>query len=212
MAKRIYMVPLWVRLWHWCNAALFLTLIYSGASLHFAALDQPALLLEFSVAREVHNTAGITLAVLFFFYVMFTIRNREWGQYAPIMSMDFLRALIKQAKFYGVDIFTGAPHPYEPKPEARFNPLQRITYFGVAYMGIPLMILTGLAYMFPQYAPDRILGMGGLWPLALLHYLLGLFLTVFLVMHIYMATMGRTLTSDLRMMFTGYHEHEEHEK
>lgn len=54
----LYLYPVWVRLWHWTNALLFLILIASGVSMHFAGADW---LMSFATARVVHNVAGILL-------------------------------------------------------------------------------------------------------------------------------------------------------
>ena len=80
-----------------------------------------------------------------------------------------------------------------------------MTYAGVALGALPLLIATGLFYLFPEALPEQVLGLGGVWPVAVLHYVIALFLTVFLVGHVYMATFGETLTSDLKMMVTGWH-------
>ena len=34
--KRIYLYPIWIRLWHALNALMFLVLIITGISLHYA--------------------------------------------------------------------------------------------------------------------------------------------------------------------------------
>ena len=36
---RIFIPPLWIRIWHWTNALLIITLAVTGASLHFADPD-----------------------------------------------------------------------------------------------------------------------------------------------------------------------------
>jgi thiosulfate reductase cytochrome b subunit len=36
MSDRIYLLPVWIRLWHWANALLIITLAITGISLHFA--------------------------------------------------------------------------------------------------------------------------------------------------------------------------------
>ncbi len=75
-----------------------------------------------------------------------------------------------------------------------------------------MLIVSGFLFMFPEYLPDRLFGMGGVWPIAVIHYLLAVLLTVFLVGHVYMATVGETVLSDIKMMITGWHNsHTVHE-
>ena len=46
MTERIYLIAPWIRLWHWTNATLILTLGITGMSLHFA--DPDLLLVDMS--------------------------------------------------------------------------------------------------------------------------------------------------------------------
>ena len=63
MAEREYLIAPWIRLWHWTNAALILTLGVTGLSLHFASPDLP--LVDFALAVRIHNTAGVLLIVTY---------------------------------------------------------------------------------------------------------------------------------------------------
>jgi thiosulfate reductase cytochrome b subunit len=209
MAERRYMIPLWLRLWHWSNALLFLTLLVTGVSLHFATPETP--LIPFAAARTVHNVAGIAIAVLYVAIVLANALTGNGRQFLP-RPRGFPERLKRQQAFYARGIFNGDRHPFPMTPERKFNPLQQVTYLAVIYGAMPVLIVSGFLFMFPEFAPDRLLGMGGLWPIAVAHYLIGLFLTVFLIGHVYMATAGETVFSDFKMMITGWHAaHSAHE-
>ncbi len=208
MIMRLYLVPLWLRFWHWANALCFLALLLTGISLHFGSVKTP--LIPFELAQTIHNVAGISMAVLWVLLVLFNALTGNWRQFIPNLK-TFLPRLLKQQMFYGIDIFKGADHPFPKTKEAKFNPLQQVTYLCVVYGLLPILILTGMLFLFPEYAPDQIFGMGGLWPIAVTHYLIGLFLSAFLVVHVYMITIGETLLSELKMMITGWHEEHEAE-
>ena len=62
MSHRVYLFPLWIRVWHWTNATLMLLLLISGLSLHFA--DPAAPVLDFNLAQRVHNVAASCCAAL----------------------------------------------------------------------------------------------------------------------------------------------------
>jgi hypothetical protein len=47
----LYLYPVWLRLWHWLNALLFLTLVVTGTSMHFNLNG----LIPFDVAVPVHS-------------------------------------------------------------------------------------------------------------------------------------------------------------
>jgi thiosulfate reductase cytochrome b subunit len=204
MSDRIYLLPVWIRAWHWTNAALIVTLIITGVSLHFA---DPALpLVEFSLAARIHNIAGLGLAGLYGLFVVANIVSGNWWQYVP-KPPGILRRCAVQARFYAWGIFKGEPHPYPPTREANFNALQALVYWAIMYLVMPTVVATGLIFLYPQVAPDRIFGMDGLLPVAVLHYLAGAAITLFMLAHMYLGTTGVTVTSLFKMMVTGWHEH-----
>jgi thiosulfate reductase cytochrome b subunit len=198
--RTVQLYPLWLRIWHWSNAVSFLMLIVSGASLHFAGSAWP--LLPFDTARILHNLFGILLTVAYSGYLLATLRGRNGIHYRP-QWQGLLGRLWQQAHFYGVGIFRGAPHPFPATARCKFNPLQQVTYLSVMFGGMPLLIVSGLLFFFPELAPERLLGMDGLWAVGIAHYVLGLFLTAFMLGHIYLATAGETLTGEFGKMIFG---------
>jgi len=60
--------------------------------------------------------------------------------------------------------------------------------------------------LFPDLAPARIFGLDGLLPVAMLHYLAGAAVILFMLAHIYLGTTGVRPTSLFKMMITGWHE------
>jgi len=204
MTARIYLLPLWLRLWHWTNALLIIALTITGASLHFAGPDVP--LVPFSLARALHNVAGLALVAAYGFFVIANILSGNWWQYVPKPG-GFWRKVLRQMRFYAWGIFRGEPHPYPPTLENNFNALQQIIYWMVMYLAMPGLIITGLMFLAPQWAPDRAFGFDGLLPIAVAHYLIGLTIVCFMLAHIYLGTTGLRVTSLFRMMITGWHEH-----
>ena len=205
MSERIYLLPLWIRLWHWSNALLIITLTLTGISLHFADPKLP--LVEFSLAARIHDVAGIALAGLYAFFVTANIVSGNWWQYVP-KPPGVLERCIVQGKWYMFGIFRGEPHPYRVSEEANFNALQAISYWVIMYMVMPVMLLTGITFLMPEFAPDRFFGFDGLLPVAILHYLTGAVIVMFMIAHIYLGTTGRTATSMFKTMVHGWHEHE----
>ncbi|MBF0184317.1 MAG: cytochrome b/b6 domain-containing protein [Magnetococcales bacterium] len=196
----VQLYPLWLRLWHWTNAFFFLMLIASGASLHFAGSGWP--LIPFETARILHNLFGLLLTFAYGGYLLANLFGRNGGHYRPQWP-GLPGRLWQQARFYGVGIFRGEPHPFPATVRCKFNPLQQITYLGVMYGGMPVLILSGILFFFPEWAPERFLGMDGLWTVGITHYLLGLFLTAFMLGHIYLATAGETVLGEFRNMIFG---------
>ena len=205
MADREYLISPWIRVWHWTNALLILTLGITGISVHFAG---PALLLvEFSLAVRIHHIAGVTLIAAYLFFVVANIVSGNWYHFVP-KPPGIMQRLIAQVRWYCFGIFRGEPSPHVVTREQHFNVLQALTYWNVMYLLMPTVIVSGLIYLYPEFAPDQLFGFDGLLPIALLHYLSAAAILLFMLSHIYLGTSGRTAGALFRMMFTGWHERE----
>lgn len=207
--EKLYLYPSWLRMWHWLNALLFLILIITGISLHYS--NTSSLLMPFKTAMTMHNICGVLLSANYLFYVIFNIVSKNYKYYIPKLK-GLMQRMIKQGLYYSYGIFKGEPHPYEVTKEEKFNPLQQLTYFGIMFFMMPLIVITGWFLMFPEYAPEQAFGVGGVTPMAVGHSVIGYLLSLFMFGHIYLATHGETVTSNFKSMVTGYHEHGEHHK
>ncbi len=202
--KRTYVYRAFERFWHWTQAALILFLALTGFEIH-GSLS----FFGFEQAVRYHNTAALMFLGLITLAIFWHLTTGEWRQYLP--TVKNLRA---QAKFYLVGIFRNAPHPTRKTVLSKLNPLQRLVYFALKIVVIPIMVCSGLLFMFYRY-PQRheiaSLNMDGLQSVALLHTAGALFLIAFLIAHLYLITTGETLTSNLRAMITGWEElHDDH--
>ncbi|WP_296698981.1 cytochrome b/b6 domain-containing protein [Thiocapsa sp. UBA6158] len=206
MSDRVLILPLWIRLWHWSNAVLMIVLTITGISLHFAD-PESTWLVPFEISARVHIVAGLALAILYGFFVIANAWSGNWWQYVP-KPQGWRDRVGKQMRFYFRGIFHGEPHPYPPTPQANFNSLQQLVYWIVMYLFMPILVVTGLIFTWPDLAPRRVFGMDGLVSVAVIHYLAGLVIVLFMLSHIYLATTGERVGSLVRMMITGWHEHE----
>lgn len=204
--KQEFIYKLNIRIWHWTNAILFLLLIVSGFTMHFATAYITGS--DFKLLVNIHNYSGIVLMLLYLIYLIVLAVNRDYKHYIPSKDGLFKR-LYNQARYYAWDMFLGKPHPYKITRESRFNPLQRFTYFPMMFLMFPLLCITGIMMLFPESAPDQVLGYGGIWPVAIVHYLLAAAFTLFLIVHIYLGTTGDKVKYLFQAMINGYHRHHE---
>jgi len=197
--------PLWLRCWHWSNALLFVTLLVTGLSMHYAQIGPRPLGFRSDVL--IHNTAGILLTL---FYGLFLYGNLRLGngRYYRIVPGDFEPGLIRQIRYYLWGIFVRSPHPYPHSEERKFNPLQKMFYLVVMYLLFPVMTVTGWALLFPYRLPAEILGVPGIGLWALGHTYIGFLLSLFMVVHIYLGTTGPTLGTLFRFMLYSHAEPE----
>ena len=199
-SNRIPLFPLWIRVWHWINASLFIALAITGLSLHLAGTGMSPI--SFRPAVIIHNACGAVLAANFALYVLNLLRTGQWRHYA-VRPRGLVGRLIAQMRYYAGGIFRGEPHPFHASAAARFNPLQQLTYLAAMFAGFPLLVVTGLFMLFPAAAPERVAGMGGVWPMATAHTILAYCFVAFLVTHVYLALTAAEPDAGIQAMFTG---------
>ena len=200
--KREYIYHGFERFWHWAQAFLIIMLGVTGfeihGSIHFFGFRQ---------AVELHNMFAYAFIGLIAFAIFWHLTTGAWKQYIP--TVKNLRAYIE---YYATGIFKGAPHPVREHDLSKLNPLQKLVYAGFKVVGIPVMLTTGLLYMFYRY-PHRYevfsLNLDGLNIIAALHMLGAFALASFLIAHLYLITTGTKITSNLKAMITGYEEIED---
>jgi thiosulfate reductase cytochrome b subunit len=197
--KREYVYRAFERFWHWMQAALVVFLAATGFEIHgsirFFGYDQ---------AVRYHNIAAIGFLVLIAFAIFWHFTTGEWRQYLP--TRKHLRA---QAEYYIFGIFRNAPHPTKKTVLSKLNPLQKLVYAGLKALVIPVMVISGLLYMFYRYPHKyEVLGLNvsSLEVIAVIHTIGAFLLVSFFIVHLYLVTTGRTVTSNLKAMVTGYEE------
>jgi len=204
--ERIYMYESYRRFWHWLQTSSIIILLFTGLIIH-----RPDIFGVFSFRGvvTVHNVIAAILvinAVLSIFYHVATERMRE---YIPHPYGFFDDAII-QAKYYISGIFKGEGHPFEKRPDSRMNPIQKLTYFGILNVLLPLQIITGALMWSVQRFPNFTNALGGLPFLAPFHSLVAWTFGTFIIVHVYMTTTGATPLEAMRAMVTGYEEVEVH--
>lgn len=203
MATKIYLYPIWIRIWHWLNALLCLVLILSGLSMQYSNPDIP--FIRFDIAVTMHNVTGIVLTAS---YIAFLIGNKVTGniKYYKVDPKGMFNRLKKQFRFYTMGLFKGDKPPFPISEERKFNPLQKLSYYIIMYFFLPLIFITGWVLFFPEIIVNKVFGMSGIHFTDLLHVVSGFFVSVFMIIHIYFCTIGTTPRSNFRAMFNGWHE------
>ncbi|MCT4644955.1 MAG: cytochrome b/b6 domain-containing protein [Carboxylicivirga sp.] len=203
MSEKIYLYPVWVRIWHGLNALFFLVLLISGISMQYSNPEYP--LLRFDWAVSSHNICGIGILITYVFYLIAFVFTSNKKHYR-IRLKGLGNRLVNQARYYTIGIFKGEEAPYPATEEAKFNPLQQLTYVLMLFVLYPVLIITGIALMFPETIIDNVFGVGGTLLTALLHAGVGFLASLFLVIHLYFATIGASISSNFKSIINGYHE------
>lgn len=201
--KKIYVYPVWVRLWHVLNAVCFILLILTGMSLHFTTVEGNFIRFDISVA--IHNVAAIIITINYGYFIMGNIVSSN-GKHYKNWRKNLVTNLWRQGRFYAFGIFKKEPHPFPVSEDNKFNPLQKIAYVFVMYLGMPLLIISGLGLLFPETIAYAVFGVSGLLLTDMLHITMGFVLSLFLLIHIYTCTLGEKPLSLFKGMINGYHD------
>lgn len=198
----LYLYPVWVRLWHWGNALLFVVLIASGVSLHYAGAKP--WLVPFDTAVMVHNAAGISLTLAWLGFIAGNLLTGN-GRHYRIRWRGLIRRTLAQTRYYVYGIFRAEPHPFHASETSKFNTLQQLSYLGAMYGLMPLLILSGWGFLFSFSLPETLFGLGSLWVVATTHVVVSYLLVLFVVIHLYVITTGASVFANLRAMVSGWH-------
>jgi len=200
--KLVYIYRSFERFWHWMQAILIFFLAFTGFEIHGSYQ-----FFGFREAVRYHNIAANMLIGLVVFAIFWHLSTGEYKQYIP--TFENIKA---QLNYYIFGIFKNAPHPTKKTVLSKLNPLQKIVYFGLKIMVIPLSLTSGLLYMFYRYPTKHgveAINIETLEIIAIAHTIAAIFLIIFIVTHLYLITTGETITSNLRAMLTGYEEIED---
>ena len=200
--SKIYLYPKYIRLWHMLNALLMLVLILTGLSMQYSGRESN--LISFPVSVQVHNICGIALTAS---YLLFIIGNRisRNGRHYRIQWQGLRQRIYIQLRYYLSGYFKRQDPPFPINSDRKFNPLQALTYAMAMYIGLPIVVITGFGLLFPETVLEGFLGLNGLVLTDLFHVITGYLLSIFMVIHIYLCTMGVHPRNNFRAIVTGWH-------
>jgi thiosulfate reductase cytochrome b subunit len=204
---KLYIHPLPVRIWHWTNAFGFVLMIATGLQIRYLDLMQ---VVSFRTAVVAHNWIGFVLIANFFVWLSFYLFTDKIKVYHPELSpTKYFRASWRQIQFYGYGIFRGDANPHHPNAYRKFNPLQSMMYQIIMMLLVPLQFFTGLILWDVTRFSSMVDLFGGLRVVDTIHVLLFIVFSGFIIVHIYLGSLGHTPSAHFKAMITGYEEVEE---
>ena len=200
---RLYTLP--IRVWHWANAFLIFFLMLTGLQLR---VPDVTVFAHYSQAVLLHKYAGFCMGGSFIFWLCYVMGSGSLRRHYLMRGRD-IRGTVSQAIFYGYGVFRGAANPFSPTPDDKFNPMQKVAYFTVMVFFTPAILITGVLFSDILYFVSYINAIGGLRILDALHVVVAYVFTLYLMVHLYMATLGHTIFAHTKAMVVGYEEEEE---
>lgn len=193
--KKIYLYRGYERFWHWAQTVLVFILMITGFEIHGSYE-----LFGYESAVNTHNTSAWIFLVLTVFTIFWHLTTDMWRQYVPTK-----KNLDAQIKYYISGIFKNMPHPTGKTQLSKLNPLQKIVYSALKVLVFPVMFITGFLYLYFNF-PIQGFELNSLETIAVLHTIGAYVLVSFVIIHLYLITTGRTVTTNLKAMVTGWEE------
>jgi thiosulfate reductase cytochrome b subunit len=181
------------RFWHWSQALLIFILFFTGLGVHGTHH-----LLPFGLAVKIHTIAAIALIVLWIFTTFWNFTTGQWKQYL------FKKGIFSVIRFYAWGILLGEPHPYKKSLHRKQNALQSLAYMTFMIIVGPALWSTGIIYLLRDLWNDYSWSGEGLYIVAYLHTAAAFVMGMFVIVHIYMTTTGKTPFHYIRTMISGY--------
>lgn len=194
--RKVKIYPRFERVWHWTQMLLIMVLLFTGMGLN--GLHG---LMPFKLAVMVHIIAALILLVIWIFATFWLFTTGTWKEFIPRFN-----GLMKVALYYAYGVFKGDEHPHTKVLWRKHNPLQVITYFGLKMAVFPAIWSTGILYLtynFWEPMPNS-----GFWLeiIANLHLLAAYVIMAFIIIHVYLLTVGHGFVAHVRPMISGFDE------
>ena len=198
---KLYFYPLWLRFWHGINALGIILLIITGISMQWGIENS---FIEFQTAINIHNISGVVLTLNYLLFFIGNIVTKNMSFYL-IKPKGFYKRLFKQAQYYAFGMFKGNQCPFPLSEKRKFNPLQKLSYVVVMYLFVPFVIISGFALLFPEIIIDRIYSLSGVLVTAVAHSAAGFLISIFLIIHLYVASIGKNPAENFKSIINGWH-------
>jgi thiosulfate reductase cytochrome b subunit len=198
---KLYFYPVWLRIWHAINALGIILLIITGISLQSGTNST---FINFKLAVNIHNISGIAVTANYLIFFIGNIITKNINYYL-IKPMGFIKRPMKQAYYYAWGMFRGMKAPYPLSERRKFNPLQKYAYVAVMYLVVPIVIITGFGLLFPEVILEKVYTLSGIFLTAVTHSAAGFFISIFLLIHLYVASIGKSPAENFKSIITGWH-------
>ena len=97
-------------------------------------------------------------------------------------------------------------NPFQPSPDGILNPLQKLAYGSIMAIFVPVLVVTGLLFSDILFFRKYILLWNVVGIISAIHVMAAYVILLYLVFHVYMATLGPTVFSHTKAMILGYEE------
>lgn len=194
--REVLVYPRFERLWHWSQAGSIMILLFTGLGMN-GIHDA----LSFEMAVKLHTLVALALLLLWVFATFWLFTTGNWKVFLPRLG-----GLFAVARFYAYGVFKGEHHPYQKSLTKRLNPLQALAYSALKTIVFPLVWGTGLLYLTYNFWEPLPNAPFWLEVIANVHLAVAYILAGFVILHVYLLTIGHPFREGVRPMLRGTEE------
>jgi len=194
--RQVLIYTVFERFWHWTQMTLIVTMLVTGFAIH--GLNH---WMSFDEAVTLHTLSALALLTLWVLATFWLFTTGNWKHYLPTAS-----GLGQVVRFYSYGIFKGERHPYRKAYWRKHNPLQAIAYLALKIVLFPLIWASGIIYLLYSVWGDMAGAAPWLERVALIHTATAYAILAFVIIHVYMLTIGHSFLHHVAPMVSGFDE------
>ena len=194
--RKIMVFSRFERFWHWTQMLFIFSLLFTGFVVRGLIP-----LIDFETAVVLHVWSAIGLLILWILATFWLLTTGTWKHFLPTTE-----GLWRVMRFYAYGIFKGEHHPYKKAYLRKHNPLQALAYLWLKLIIFPLLWSSGIVYLVYRFWSHIPNATHWLEAVSLIHVSTAFLLLVFVIVHVYMLTIGHSITTHIKPMITGYDE------
>jgi thiosulfate reductase cytochrome b subunit len=198
--SKVYLHPLPIRIWHWANAFIIFVLILTGIQLRVPSIH---IFQDYITVVLLHKYFGFALAASFLFWFFYYVLTGGLKKHY-LMGFKDIKGMPRQVLYYIFSTFRKKKNPFNPSPDNKFNPMQKLAYSSVMFIFVPVITITGIMFSDILFFFSWINAIGGLRVLDAIHVSAAYVFVFYLFVHLYMSTLGPKLHSHVKSIITGY--------
>ncbi len=182
-------------------------MILTGIQIRYVGLID---VVSFRTAVAAHNTIGFILIANYFVWLLFYLfSDRIKAYHAELSPRKHFIGALRQTYYYGYGIFRGEPNPFQVSVYRKFNPLQSMIYQIIMMLLVPVQIYTGILLWDLNRFSAQVNFFGGVRVIDTVHVLAFIAFVFYMLVHVYLGSLGHTRIAHFKSMMTGYEDMEE---
>lgn len=175
--------PVPVNVWHWVHGLCVILLVLTGIQLRLP--NVLPIFATFLNAVNLHNLSAAIVICDYLFWISYRLVRRQATDSFLMSPRDFLKDIGVMLNYYGHLIFIGERYPRTSLGDTTFDPVERLFFFTIMFIFVPLQILTGILLYDINTTMPVMRALGGLRLVDAVHLVCAYLIVASMIVHVY---------------------------